>query len=84
MFPRLMQRIISIGIDEKMEQAIVNRIKRINLFYLILVTMLSVSLLWALVAGKANLILDSGIALLVTLSLFFLFSLSFFFLSSLQ
>ncbi|MEN8204275.1 MAG: response regulator [Bacteroidota bacterium] len=73
MIPRLAQRIISIGIDEKTEQAVVNRIKRINLFYVVLVTMLCFSLLWAFVAGNMNLILESGITLFVTVGLFLLF-----------
>jgi len=73
MFPQLLQRIISFGIDEKMERAIVNRIKRINVFYGILLTMLSISLLWASLSGKVNLILESGISLLVTLLSYLLF-----------
>ncbi len=40
-FSNFLQRIISYGIDEKMEQSVVNRAKRINIFYyLILFAML--------------------------------------------
>jgi CheY-like chemotaxis protein/signal transduction histidine kinase len=66
------QRIVSFGIDEKTDQAVVNRVRRINLFYLILATMLGISVFWASIAGNKNLILESGITLCVLLILFFL------------
>jgi len=56
-----------------MEQTVVNRIRRINLIYMILVTMLCIALLWAIVSGNKGHILQSGITLFITLSLFFLF-----------
>lgn len=73
MFPRLVQRIVSFGIDEKMEQAVVNRIRRINLFYIILCTMLCIAILWSSVSGKTDLLLKTGVTLLLSIGLFFLF-----------
>lgn len=73
MFPRLVQRIISFGVDEKMEQAIVNRVRRINIFYLILLAMLCFTLIWSLVAGIGVLVAESSLTLLLILGAYFLF-----------
>jgi CheY-like chemotaxis protein len=73
MFPHLLQRIISFGTDEKMEQAVVNRIRKINIFYLILSAMLCFSLVWASVTGIRILVVESSISLLVILGAYFLF-----------
>ncbi|RLD69865.1 MAG: hypothetical protein DRI98_09455 [Bacteroidetes bacterium] len=73
MFPHLLQRIISFGTDEKMEQAAVNRIRQINIFYMILVAMLCFSLFWASLTGISILVMESSISLLVILGAYFLF-----------
>jgi CheY-like chemotaxis protein/signal transduction histidine kinase len=61
MLSQLFHRIIAHGISDAMDQPRINRIRRINLFYAILVLLLSVSVIWALVAQKNQvLILDLG------------------------
>ena len=72
MFPQFLQRIISYGIKEKMEQALVNRIKRINLFFMILFVLLLLSILWSSVTMKPILIGLNSIMLLVCAAIFFL------------
>jgi CheY-like chemotaxis protein/signal transduction histidine kinase len=72
MFPHLLQRIISFGTDEKMEQAVVDRIRKINIFYLVLSAMLCFSLVWASVTGINILVVESSISLVVILAAYFL------------
>jgi CheY-like chemotaxis protein/signal transduction histidine kinase len=72
MFPSFLQRIISFGVEEKMEQAVVNRIKRINLFYMILAIMLLLSVLWSSIAMIPLLILLNSTILLAVAALYFL------------
>ena len=72
MFPQFLQRIISYGIKEKMEQALVNRIKRINLFFMILFVMLVMSILWSSIAMMPILIGLNILMLLAGLAIYFL------------
>ncbi|MEN8227318.1 MAG: response regulator [Bacteroidota bacterium] len=72
MFPQFLQRIISYGIEEKMEQALVNRIKRINLFFLILFVMLLMSILWSSVTMRPILIGLNTVMLLACVAIYFL------------
>ena len=51
MFLRFLQKLISFGVDETMEQAVVNRAKRINFYYLVLITVLAISTLYSAIAG---------------------------------
>ncbi len=72
MFPHFLQRIISFGVEEKTEQSIVNRIKRINLFYLFLFVMLLMSILWSIIAMTPTLIILNSLMMLVCAAIFFL------------
>ncbi|MCP4310187.1 MAG: response regulator [Bacteroidetes bacterium] len=57
-----MNRILSRGINNALEQAQVNRVKRINLFYVIMVSLLTISAIFALFTGKPMLaIRDCGV-----------------------
>ena len=70
MFLRFLQKIVSFGVDETMEQATVNRAKRINYYYLILITMLTLSILYSYLTGISSLDLINGIVLALTLAAF--------------
>ena len=72
MFPQFLQRIISYGIEEKIDQSLSNRIKRINLFFIILFIMLLLSILWSSITLKPILIALNGIMLLAAAAIFFL------------
>jgi len=72
MFPLFLQRIISFGIKEDMEQALVNRIKRINLFFMILFVMLFLSILWSFIATRPILIALNSIMLLAFMAIYLL------------
>lgn len=74
MFPQFLQKIISYGIVEKTEQALVNRIKRINLFFMILFVMLLLSILWSSITMKPILIALNSIILIAGAAIFFLIS----------
>jgi CheY-like chemotaxis protein/signal transduction histidine kinase len=72
MFRHLHHWIISFGIEDTMDQAKTNRIKRINLFYLIVILLLLISVLWASLTKKTLVLaLDTGF-LVATLAIFFL------------
>ena len=70
MFLSFLQKIASFGVDETMEQATVNRAKRINYYYLILITMLTLSILYSYLTGISSLNLINGIVLVLTLATF--------------
>ena len=70
MFLRFLQKIVSFGVDETKEQVVVNRAKRINFYYLILITMLALSILYSFLAGLSPLNLVNGIALVLALVFF--------------
>ena len=70
MFLRFLQKIVSFGVDETMEQATVNRAKRINYYYLILITMLTLSILYSYLTGISSLDLINVIVLALTLAAF--------------
>jgi len=72
MFPQFLQRIISHGIEEKMEQTLVNRIRRINLFFMILFVMLLLSVLWSSLARMPLLIGLNSIVFLASLAVYIL------------
>ena len=67
-----MHRILSFGIEEKMEQAMTDRIKRINLFFIILFIMLLSSIVWSSIAAKPILIALNSIMLLSAAAIYFL------------
>jgi len=72
MLVKFLNKIISYGIDDTIDQFKLNRVKRINFFYLILLTLLFISILSAAIIGKPLLIIrDAGI-LSGTLLIFFL------------
>jgi CheY-like chemotaxis protein/signal transduction histidine kinase len=71
MFLEFIQRTLLFGVEEKMEQSLVNRAKRINLFYLVLITMLTLSVIYSTIAGLSNIVLVNGIALALALLFYF-------------
>ena len=72
MFSQFLHRIISFGIMDTMDRVRINRIRRINLFYVILILLLVISILWAALTKKTGVLaLDSGF-LVATLAIFFL------------
>jgi len=73
MFLPFLQKIVSFRVDETMEQAAVNRAKRINFYYLILIVTLAVSTLYACFSGPSGLCLIYGIPLALALLSFLLF-----------
>ena len=72
MIVKLLSRIISYGIDDTMEEGYVNRVRRINIFYLILCNLLFISVLTAIITGKPELIILDGGILVGTLLIYFL------------
>ena len=72
MIPRFLERIVSYGIDERLDQSSAGRIRRINLFYIVLLVLLLIFILWASLTGKTFLLAMNGIFLLITTSFFFL------------
>ncbi len=72
MLATLLQRIVSYGVDEKMELTVVNRIKRINFYYLLLFAILLFSMVWALIAGLKLYMVENSIAIVITAILFIL------------
>jgi len=70
MFLRFLQKIISFGVDETMEQAVVNRAKRINFYYLVLITVLTIYTLYSAIAGICPLNIFNVIALVIALASF--------------
>jgi CheY-like chemotaxis protein/signal transduction histidine kinase len=73
MFLRFLQNIISYRVDETMDQVVVNRVRRINIYYLILITMLALSILYSYITGNSSLNLIYVISLVLAL-LAFLFT----------
>jgi len=73
MFLPFLQKIVSFRVDETMEQAAVNRAKRINFYYLILIIMLAVSTLYSCFSGHTSLCLIYGAPLALALLSFLLF-----------
>jgi CheY-like chemotaxis protein/signal transduction histidine kinase len=71
-FSRFLNKIISVGILDTMDQSQMLRIRRINLFYMILTLLLLVSVIWALLTGKNRvLFMDLGF-LAATVAVFLL------------
>ena len=73
MFLRFLQKIISFRVDETMEQAVVNRVRRINIYYLILITMLCFSILYSFLADVSSMSLINGIVLALAVATFLFF-----------
>lgn len=67
-----MHRILSFGIKEKMDLAMMDRIKRINLFFIILFIMLLLSIVWSSITAKPILIALNSIMLLLAAAIYFL------------
>ncbi len=72
MYPKFLQRFISYGIQEEMDQALVNRVKRINLYYMILFVLLPLSILWSAITMVTVVMAANTIMLLLTVSVYFL------------
>lgn len=72
MFSQILHRIISYGIKEEMEHTYVNRIKRINLFFMILFIMLFLSILWSIISSRPLLLGLNSIMLLAVAGIYFL------------
>jgi len=70
MFLRFLQKIISFRVDETMEQAVVNRVRRINIYYLILITMLCFSILYSYLTEVSSMSLINGIVLALAVATF--------------
>jgi CheY-like chemotaxis protein/signal transduction histidine kinase len=73
MFLQFVQKIISFGVDERMEQAVVNRIRRLNVFYLILFVMLIISILFSSISGIRELIMVNSIFLTTGVAVYIFF-----------
>ncbi len=73
MFSQILQRIISYGTEGETEQEHVNRIKRINLFYMIFFIILILSIIWAAISTKHILILLNTAMFLAGVAVFFIF-----------
>lgn len=63
MLLQIVQKIISFGADERMEQAMLNRIRRINVYYLILFVMLVLSIAFSAFSGIRELVMVNSIFL---------------------
>lgn len=72
MFPDFVKRILSHGRMEGLEQSKVNRIIRINLFYVVLFAMLLFSTFWSLFDANLLLLALNSLALVAVTALFFL------------
>jgi CheY-like chemotaxis protein/signal transduction histidine kinase len=72
MFPHFVKKMLSYGTEEGMEKAVVNRVIRINLFYIILFMMLLLSTLWSAITVDLLLIMLNSLMLLTVVSFFFL------------
>jgi len=73
MFLQIVQKIISFGVDERMEQTVVNRLRRINAFYLILFTMLILSIVFSAFNGTRELLMVNSIFLVTGLAMYIFF-----------
>jgi CheY-like chemotaxis protein len=67
MFLSFLQKIISFRVDETMEQVVVNRVKRINIYYLILIITLVFSIFYSSFSGLSSLNLVYVISLVLAL-----------------
>lgn len=72
MLPKYLNRIITRGIVDTMEQSEAIRLKRINLFYSILFLMLCASMVFALIVGQPLILIRDGGALAGALLIYFL------------
>ena len=72
MFPDFVKRILSHGRKEGMEQSLVNRVIRINLFYVVLFALLLFSALWSVFAANLLLLALNSLVLVAVMALFFL------------
>jgi CheY-like chemotaxis protein len=72
MFLRFLHRIISLGIKDTDNPSRVNRILRINLFYLVLSLILLISAIWALITRRTIVLFHDSGFLVVTLAVYFL------------
>ncbi len=72
MFLSFLKPLLFRGAGGRMEQAEVNRIRRINLFYLILVVLLGLSVIWSVLAGNVHLLVTNSVALLLIVAVYFL------------
>jgi len=73
MFLQIVQKIISFGVDERMEQTVVNRLRRINAYYLILFTMLIISIVFSALKGTRELLMVNSIFLTTGLAMYVFF-----------
>jgi len=73
MFLQFVQKIISFGADERMEQAVLNRIRRINVFYLILFIMLLLSIIFSSISGARELAMVNSIFLATGVAMYIFF-----------
>jgi CheY-like chemotaxis protein/signal transduction histidine kinase len=73
MFLQFVQKVISFGADESMEQAVLNRIRRINVFYLILFIMLVLSIIFSVISGIRELIMVNSIFLATGVAMYIFF-----------
>jgi len=72
MFLRFLQKIVSYGVDETMQQVVINRAKRINAFYLVMFTILTLSIVYSAFTGLTSLILANVVMLALAVIFFFL------------
>lgn len=72
MFQRILRKVLDQGIDSTMDYSMLNRIRRINLFYLVVCVMLLLSVLRALITGLTMVWILDGSALLLLLAVYFL------------
>jgi CheY-like chemotaxis protein len=72
MFPQFVKRILSHGSMEGMDQGVLNRIIRINLFYALMFIMLLLSTVWSTITFNLALLALNSVALILVISLFFL------------
>jgi len=73
MLLQFVQKIVSFGADERMEQAVLNRIRRINVFYLILFVMLLISITFSAFTGTRELVMVNSIFLATALAMYIFF-----------
>ena len=71
MFLRLLQKIVSFRVDESREQSVINRTRRINIFYLLLFVIFALFTLYSVITGPSPLSLVNGITLVLVLGSFF-------------
>lgn len=72
MFQRIIQKIVSFGVDESMPQVVINRAKRINFFYLVMTIILSLSLIYSIFTGLNSQSLVNAVSLVLAVGFFFI------------